>query len=479
MNKRAPYNDFKNKRNNKINRNEAIGDLLLNLKCVPNKSKNWSFYAKGMVKYVADHQELLTNEAIEKNHQNKNIDAYGSYLSYISRDSAKKKEDINPTNYVWHYTNLKQYRGKDISTFSTKSNRARLNLVHTDNVRKIHPNSHIWSILISEKDINMKDIMFNNQHQIVDRIVRPLFPFPVDATLAFHGNTEHPHIHIMVYQPENTKNEHIIKKWKMDKNKLELAKKSYFYFLINNKNYFNELLNEKSKLRQSYNGEVLQRYIQKELYDLLNILAKDKQPLLDQNGNQVLNKLGFPVYQMKFQFNRLNKKAREKVIEIKEKILNLPTNEDNIVMFQEQYKKFKGIGSKLIEDEFDKLHIKKKESLIMKTNELFNEADEKICQQILKTAKDFYFNNKVILNKNNSNLNNLEFSTELLDYKNVNEDNNKNYLTPSVWKAITNNYSYSSKEFYHSLNEFNLNENLSALKQLIKEIEAKNLNFLK
>ena len=97
MNKRAPYNDYKYKRN--ANRQNQISDVMLNLKVIPNGTKMWKFYSKGMVEYVADHQELLHPEQVDLK-QNKNTDAYGSYLSYMTRKNAKYVQDINPAEYV-------------------------------------------------------------------------------------------------------------------------------------------------------------------------------------------------------------------------------------------------------------------------------------------------------------------------------------------------------------------------------------------
>lgn len=472
MNKRAPYNDFKWKSNEKFSKKNQLGDLMFNLKVIPNKSKHWKFYAKGMNAYVADHQELLKPDEAVNIKQNKNIDAYGSYLSYMSRDSAKKNDDINPTDHIWHYSNLKHYKKRDISTNSI-SEKCKWDLVSLDDVRKIHKDSHIWSIVISERDLDMKDIMFKNQHKIVDRIIRSMFDFPVDATCAFHGNTEHPHIHIMVYQPDITKKENIRQKWKIRNDKLASAKKSYFYFLINNKNYFKNLLLEKSKLRQLYNGELLQRVVQKEFIDLLNVLGKDKEPWLDSNGKQKLGKNDNPLYQMKFQYNRLNKDSKKAVNELKDFILNLESDNQDIKDLQEQYKRFRGIGSQLIEKEFDKLPNKKKESLIEKTNDLFKEADEKLCQQLLKTAKQFYLENYKIFNQFNSDFNPwIENRKKLEDDELTIKKKEHFVLPPAIHKLLTANSVNTIHEMYKNVNyEVDLNKNLTALKKLMREIE--------
>ena len=460
MNKRAPYNDYKYKRN--ANRQNQISDVMLNLKVIPNGTKMWKFYSKGMVEYVADHQELLHPEQVDLK-QNKNTDAYGSYLSYMTRKNAKYVQDINPAEYVWHYSNLKQYKGQDISTQFTCSNKCRLELCKLNEVRKIHKKSNIWSIVISERDLDMKDIMFQNQHKIADRIIRSLFPFPVDATIAFHGNTEHQHIHIMAYQPELVEQKHIMKKWKITKKRLENAKKSYYYYLINNKNYFLKLLEEKSKLRTLYNGEILQRVLNKQFIKLLDVLAKDKEILKDKNGNIIYGKSGKPIYAMKFQFNRLDQEQKNAVINLKNFLLNLSTNEEEINKFQEQYKKFIGIGMDLIEKEFDKLPNNKRDSLISKTKELFAEADEKICQQLLKTAKEFYETNQNLLRTVNSNFNESSPPVAQLIETNMKPAENKALLPRT--NGIFNDLKKSL------IKNQDLTGNLTALKQLIQKFK--------
>lgn len=461
MNKKAPYHDFK-KRTKNI-RVDGLGDLLLNLKIIPNKSKDWNFYAKSMNNYLADHQELISEEQVEQNKQNRNLNAYGNYLSYMSRDSAKIESDINPTNHIWHYSNLKMYKGIETSTYKTIANHARLSLQPINNINKIHENSHIWSIVISEKDLNMKEIMYKNQHQIVDRILRAMFNFPVNATFAFHGNTEHPHMHIMVYQPRNMKNDHIQKHWKIPKYKLELAKKSYYYFLANNKNYFNNFLEEKHKLKTMYEGELLTRIFQKEFIDLLNCLSQDKEPWCDENGQQKLSKTGAPLYKMKFQYNRLNNEQKQQVLKIKDTILSINTYEQPINDFQAQYHKLHGIGDNLIEKEFDKLPDGKKQSLIQQLNKYYSEIDEKICQQILNTAKDFYSTNKNILKQSNDGF----------DEQNNNKNKSKVVTKPVINKLLLHNFGMSN---YNNMsnamkNQINLNENFSALKKLIRQME--------
>lgn len=466
MNKRAPYNDYKHK-TKKIS-NSGIGDLLLNLKIIPNKSKEWNFYAKSMNEYLADHQELISQKEIDENKQNRNLDSYGSYLSYMSRETAKIENDMNPKNHIWHYSNLKMYKGEEISTYNTVSNRSRLKLCKFDEVPKIHEKSHIWSIVISEKDLNMKEIMYKNQHQIVDRIIRSMFKFPVNATFAFHGNTEHPHIHIMVYQPSNMENKHIQKKWKINQNNLQQAKKSYYYFLANNKNYFNELLEEKHKLKNMYNGELLVRLLQKQFVNLLKILSADKEPWLDENNNPKFSKNGEQLYKMKFQFNRLNEESKNCVLELKDFILNIDSNNEFLNEFQTQYKKFHGVGDNLIEKEFEKLPDRKKDSLIEELNKYYLEADEKICQQILNTAKEFYLNNSSILKKIDNDFDNNNTKDGSKQNKNLNV-----IIKPAINKLLMNYFPLGN---YNNMNknlskQINLNENFSALKKLIKELE--------
>lgn len=371
---KTPYNSYKYKKQNKLVGRESrvinkIGDSFLNLHFIANGTSQWKFYSdfkskRNMAKYIAHRQKQIPLEILTK-HQNKKIDSHNSFLNYMNNPRKQHDDHLDPDK-IWHYSNLYHIKNKgDISSKKTTSRRSRWELTNAENLRKVHEHSHIWSIVISEKDLKMMDILYENQHKIADRVLRSLFDFPVDAVVAFHGNTPHPHIHIMAYQPVVMKLAHIEPKFFLDERNLKNARKSYANFLIDNKTFFNKILQEKADLRDSFQGEVLIRHFKDELWALRKILKNS------------------------FEFNRLNPLQKIKVEEFKKKMLELPTVDPELMKFQDDFKRFNEECDKMLVTEIASLEPILREGLSDQLNDFRNEVEEKLNQQILKTLKKF------------------------------------------------------------------------------------------
>ncbi len=356
-NQSKPYFDYKWKRPKSENFERSFSRVQL----IKNSSTEWNFYANGFKKYISSHQELLTEKQIQEfEFTTKNLEAQNNYISYMNRPNALSKKDLNNQELIWKYSNKYIYDGK--SAISNKTSKK----------------SHIWSIIISEKDFQMGDIRFEHQHKIVDRYLRAIFDFPVNAVVSMHRNTNHPHIHIMAYQDVKTPVKQIKQFHKISKQKLTLAKKSYSMLLENNHKFFQKILDEKNKTQQSFKehfiGEKLERYF----FDEFKKLSE-------------MNK---------FEFSRLEKPEKILVENLVKKILELPTNDKELQKFQQEYRHW----NKVCDDSYLAIaKFKNKDNRTAsfeKLDQYRNEVRIKQNNQILKTVKNYKFSKTDFSNQN-------------------------------------------------------------------------------
>ncbi|MGL4616995.1 MAG: hypothetical protein ACRCUM_02045 [Mycoplasmoidaceae bacterium] len=428
---------------------------VVRVEIIKNKSKNWKFYTKGYIKYISDHQKLIDEDDVvdyKSNAPTKNLKAEFGYINYMIRESANKtievdgikkgKVDYENTgievygtneddwdknkNKIWCYDNEYLKDGKVIQ--GRRSKRARMELKNINDVNDIHSNSHLFSIVISLKDVETEEILWKNQHLIVDQYLRTLVDFPVKAVISFHNNTTHPHIHVLAYQSSNTRQSYIHKKSHINKSQFNLARKSFYHLLFQNQNYFEELINKKHELKMFYQKTQIKDLFLNEIMEIL--------PMFD-----------------KFEFNRLDDKQKGLVKDLSKKILELNSVDKDLTEFQQKFKKF--------DEYFDLCYQKivlskndaEKDSLLERVQRLRDEKDLKFNNQILKTMKEVSISLKT---------DDVKFNEEYLknNYKKV-----KIKITPHTKKQ----YVARAKPALDNLLGYDLNETNREITKLTRE----------
>lgn len=368
----------------KLNNFDEISQIVTKIQFISNKSKKWEFYSNGFVNYIADHQNLASEEQVSNfrnEFQTSNIQANFGYVDYMVRDTTKQKmAHLDSKNYVWEYSNVYMYDKKEISTKNKTSRNCRWELKNKNNISRIHPNSHIWSIVISEKDSLLRDLMFKNQHIIVDRYLRAVFKHPVNAIASFHDNTNHPHIHIVVYQSDAILNYDLEKRFKVNDNALDNGRKAIAYLRFRNEKYWNKILNEKRKIKQSFDSEKISKYFLDEFKSITRIL----------NG--------------KYEYNRLTNNQKIEIDKLFDKLNTISTNDSEINNYQKNYKNFNKMCEEYIQKFSGLKNEDNRDSLIEQISKLQNENDLEIKNRILKLIKKFDFELRGKYSKENDNL---------------------------------------------------------------------------
>lgn len=368
----------------KVNNFDEIDQIVTRTHFISNKSDKWDFYSNGFVDYIADHQKLMDLEQAHNfkgEFQTSNLQSNFGYVDYMIRDSAKQKMDhLDSKNYVWEYSNVYMYNKQEISTKEKTSRNCRWELKHKNNISRINPNSHIWSIVISEKDPLLRELMFKNQHIIVDRYLRAIFKHPVNAIASFHDNTNHPHIHVVAYQSDVILNSHLERTSMIRKNILNNGRKAIAYLRFRNEKYWNKILNEKRKIKQSFDSEKISKYFLDEFKSMTRIL----------NG--------------KYEYNRLAINQKIEIDKFFNKLNTILTNDSEINNYQKNYKNFNKMCESYIQKFSSLKNEDNRDSLIEQISKLQKENNIEIKNKILKLIKKFDFELRGKYTKKNDDL---------------------------------------------------------------------------
>ena len=451
--KRNNYFDYKwtrlDENVNPINGSKPV----LIVKPVPVGTSKHNFYSgknenKNYVNYVSSKQEIIDypNDEFIETIGTRNLKSNFNYVEYMRLENKKHEvETIDDRKMVWKYSNTYIYDGKQANTNKT-SRKCKLELVDKNDIANdIHKRSHIWDIVISEKSKELKDLVFKNQHIIGDRIIRAMFDFPVNAIISFHNDTDHPHIHMMVYQNSNTPNEKLRRFYKLKNQKIELAKKSYLTLLHNNKSYIQEIYDLNHKFRNLYDNDVIKKLLIKDLFEINKIVKGC------------------------FQFNRLNTKQQNLVKEVAMKILNLETSNSSLINLQNSYFSFIEQSEEFYKKFISYKSNKDKDAAIEQLEKIIKSSEVDFYNRILKSAKDAFeigihnYDLEQVKDK-------IKEIEKILGKHEFNEKYSESYWKTNlkVFKELKNELEKSSKKRIYTKNTTTPSENKKALATIKK-----------
>ena len=207
---------------------------IFNVKFSLPKSKDWDFYTSTSTNKSANNfntyitrkmEKLIPNEDMAFEQINK-INEYISKINFDERvDWWEKKDNVkfnmnaymsNPEKskgLIIKDSDLKNYKFEEINPTLIKNN---------NNLKEAHEKSIAWHAVISFDEISSTEYdLESNQEIIANKAFESIMKhnnldknnFTYKA--AFHTNTEHHHLHLTFYQPQNVKNEFIITKGKL------------------------------------------------------------------------------------------------------------------------------------------------------------------------------------------------------------------------------------------------------------------------
>ncbi len=292
--------------------------------------------------------------------------------------------------------------------------------------------------------------MYENQFLLVDRFIRNAFNFPVNAVFSFHNNTNHPHIHILVFQDDKTPDNMLRQVPVIRQSYLDAAKKSVDYFFQSNKVQFEEFLKAKHELRDNFSAEKIVRSF---IYDFKKI---------------------YQAVEGKFQFNRLEKEQKVVVERFADKLLAIETNDEMINKLQDNFKKFNEITDEYYES-CDFLSEADQKKTLADLNKLREESRVALMNEILSASKQMgeYIEN---WSYNNGFDKTSGFANQehYQNYMNMKEQISN---TPTANKAFIVPATEIKDSMLDNIDNL-INHNLSATLKLRQKIEAEKQKYM-